>query len=42
MLVRQDLLKAIEEYEYSLGPEYDKSSVSPRAVAKIHAYYSLA
>ncbi len=28
------LRKAIEEYEYSLGPEYDKSSVSPRAVAK--------
>jgi hypothetical protein len=28
------LRKAIEEYEYSLGPEYDKSSVSPKAVAK--------
>ncbi len=28
------LRKAIEEYEYSLGPEYDKSSMSPRAVAK--------
>ena len=28
------LRKAIEEYEYLPGPEYDKSSMSPRAVAK--------